>query len=193
MFVPHTPRHFDSHLGRWSIYHCPGTRNLFTLLHQGFQLSCSGACIQVWVCVCVQCEDTQLSSFLSTGFLLYPADPCAHVHKCSLVGSSCGPLCLYVSVSVNKDVKLPNVYTFLSRRVCGHVQQCMCIHAHTCLVCIGMSMRILISLLMKSSCTCGYVGSYYLSPGEGIDAHGGHAGRMMSKPGTLCVPVVQCA
>lgn len=151
------------------------------------------ALVHAYKCGCVFVCNVRTPSCLLSCQQAFFSIQQTHVHKCSLVGSSCGPLCLYVSVSVNKDVKLPNVYTFLSRRVYVHVQQCMCIHAHTCLVCIGMSMRILISLLMKSSCTCGYVGSYYLSPGEGIDAHGGHAGRMMSKPGTLCVPVVQCA
>lgn len=148
MFVPHTPRHFDSHLGRWSIYHSPGTRNLFTLLHQGLQLVCSGARIQVWVCVRVQREDSQLCSFLSTGFL-YPADPCACARTCSLVGSSCVHLCLYASVSVHGGVNLPSACTFLSRRVCVHMQQCLCAHAHTCLVCRGMSMRVFTSLLKK--------------------------------------------
>lgn len=89
---------------------------------------------------------------------------------------------------MHRDVNLPHVHTFLSRRVCAHMQQCMCVHAHTCLACIGMSMRILTSLLMKSSCTCGYAGSYSLSPGEGIDAHDGHVGRLMSKSGSLCAP-----
>lgn len=127
VFVPHTPRHFDSHLGRWSIYHCPGTKNLFTLLHQGFQLGCSGACIQVWVCVCVHREDTQLSSFLSTGFL-YPEDPCAHVHKCSLAGSSSLMyLSLYVSVSVHGDVNVTNALHFPEQKsLCAHVAMYVC-------------------------------------------------------------------
>lgn len=154
VFGPHTPRHFDSHLGRWSIYHSPDTMK-FTWLHAPGSPACVRWCTHAHKCGCVSmCHVRTHSCLLSCQQAVSVwAHPCAHMHKCSLEGSSCVPLCLYVSVSVHGGVNRHMCrLSWAGGSVCT-CSKCVCVHACTrwgggCLP-MGMSMRILVNLLMR--------------------------------------------
>lgn len=105
------------------------------------------------------------------------AHACAHVHKCSLESSSCVPV-FVCQCEGTWGCDSAYVFSLLGRRICAHMQQCMCVHACTCLgpgegcLPMGMSVRILASLLKSwfvSSSTCGHAGLCPLSTGEGAN------------------------